>query len=277
MKKYLKIILVLLFFTILILLYANIFGTKGLKIKEYTVSSKDLPVSFYGLKVVHFSDLHYGRTINNKSIKTVVDKINMLNPDIVIFTGDLIDQDITITDEMKKNIKENLLKIKSVYGNYFVSGNHDSSFKEYKKFMDESKFINLDDNSDIIYKNKDSILIGGIKSELSKNPKMDIISKNLTDEDVPNFKIIAMHMPDNIKYFKDYNINVVLAGHSHNGQIRFPIIGAIFKPKGAKMYFGEYYRVNNTDLYISSGIGTSTFNVRLFNKPSINLYRFVNK
>ena len=68
-----------------------------------------------------------------------------------------------------------------------------------------------------------------------------------------------------------------MAGHSHNGQVRLPFIGAIVKNQGAKKYYNEYYKIKNTDLYISGGIGTSTLPFRLFNRPNINFYRLRSK
>ena len=61
--------------------------------------------------------------------------------------------------------------------------------------------------------------------------------------------------------------------HSHNGQIRLPGIGALYTPNGSKKYYDNYYDLDETPLYISSGIGVSIVNYRLFNKPSINFYR----
>ena len=68
----------------------------------------------------------------------------------------------------------------------------------------------------------------------------------------------------------------VFAGHSHNGQINIPYIKKLLLPEGSKKYYNNYYKVNNTNLYISSGLGESNINFRLFNKPSINFYR-INK
>ena len=71
------------------------------------------------------------------------------------------------------------------------------------------------------------------------------------------------------------NYDLILAGHSHDGQVKLPGIGAVILPNGAKKYHKNYYNLNGTDFYISSGIGTSRYNFRLFNRPSINLYRLV--
>ena len=64
-----------------------------------------------------------------------------------------------------------------------------------------------------------------------------------------------------------------MAGHSHNGQIRLPIIGALYTPEGAREYYDEHYVIDGIDLYISSGIGVSLVNYRFWNRPSINFYR----
>ena len=86
-----------------------------------------------------------------------------------------------------------------------------------------------------------------------------------------------MHEPDFIDEIDYRKFDLVLAGHSHNGQVRLPFIGALVKPNYAKKYYDEYYKIKNTDLYISSGIGVSEVNFRLFNRPSFNLYRLTNR
>ncbi len=99
----------------------------------------------------------------------------------------------------------------------------------------------------------------------------------LKDDNNVDYKIILVHEPDiSDKIVKDYSVNLILAGHSHNGQVRLPIIGPIYTPEHAKKYYDNHYDINGTDLYISSGIGVSSFNYRLFDRPSINFYR-INK
>ena len=66
---------------------------------------------------------------------------------------------------------------------------------------------------------------------------------------------------------------LILSGHSINGSINIPIIKKTLLPEGALNYYEEYYKINNTDIYISNGIGVNNLNFRLFNKPSFNLYR----
>ena len=65
----------------------------------------------------------------------------------------------------------------------------------------------------------------------------------------------------------------MLSGHSHGGQVRIPLIGKIYTPVGAKTYYDDYYKLDNKEIFVSNGIGTSTLNIRFNSVPSINLYR----
>lgn len=280
MKKFIKFLLILILIIILIFIYARYVGTKGLITKEYKIETTDIPNSFDGLKVVHFSDLHYLRVTNSNTLKKVVDEINLINPDIVFFTGDLIDKDFNLNEREEKELTELLDNIKSKYGKYSIIGNHDYTKDEelLKKIYTNSNFTLLQNSYDIIYSNNnEKLFIGGTdtysfdKADINKT--MEYFN---TNEDI-NYKIILTHEPDySDTIITNYNIDLILSGHSHNGQINIPFIKKLFLPYGSKKYYENHYNINNTNLYISSGIGESRINIRLFNKPSINFYR-INK
>lgn len=267
-----KIIFSIILLLIIIYISVRFIGNIGLVVREYKITNKKLE-SFYGLKIAHFSDLHYGMSVNEKKLNIIVNKINMTKPDIVVFTGDLIDKNIKITDEIFELLVSKLSKINSKYGKYYVSGNHDKNNKSYNTIMTESGFQNLNESYDVIYLNNSKMFIGGIDTNNTLNEKT-IETLNLENYD---YKIMLSHYPDNADYLLKYNVDLILSGHSHNGQVRLPVIGKIITPNYAKKYYDPYYKINDTLLYISGGIGNSTMNFRLFNKPSFNLYRLVNK
>lgn len=267
-----KIIFSIILFIIGLLLYMRFISTSGIKIREYKVVNKNLS-SFYGFKIAHFTDLHYGMTVDEDKLIYLVELINKTKPDIVIFTGDLVDRHTKVTDEVSKILVSNLSNIESVYGKYYVKGNHDKVNKSYDSIMTDSGFKNLS-SYDVIYsKDNKSIFISGVDVDESLNSETKE-TLNLNNYD---YKIFALHYPDKIDDILKYNFDLVLAGHSHNGQVRLPIIGKIVTPINAKKYYDEYYKIDNTNLYISGGIGNSTINLRFFNKPSFNLYRLVDK
>lgn len=279
MKKILKWCLTIFIFIFLIVIYARYIGTYGLITKEYTLKDKNIPNGFDGLKIVHFSDLHYNRAIDIKKVNEIIDEINLINPDIVVFTGDLIDKDVILKDSDYNELTKSLTRIKTKYGKYAISGNHDiTNSEKVINIYNNSNFKYLDNDYDIIYnKINESIFIGGLNSVSENKDDIDKMMSYFKDNEDINYKIVLVHEPDiSDKIIKDYSVNLILAGHSHNGQVRLPIVGPIYKPPYAQKYYDEHYLIEGTNLYISSGIGVSTANYRLFNHPSINFYR-INK
>ena len=279
MNKWLKIFISIILISISIIIYARFIEPLGLKTKEYTIYNKDLPTGFDGIKIVHFSDLHYKRAITKEKIDSIVKEINLINPDIVVFTGDLIDKDTPLTDTDFNDLIEKLSKIKTKFGKYAIIGNHDyHNMDKVIKVFNDSNFKYLENNYDIIYNEKsEKIFIGGLGNISYELDNIDKTMEYFNSNNDIDYKIILTHEPDiSKKIVSDYNVSLILAGHSHNGQIRLPIIGAVYTPPHAKNYYNEHYIIDNTDLYISSGIGFSTINYRFLNQPSINFYR-INK
>ena len=281
MKKIIKWLLIILSVFILVIIYARYIGTMGFITKEYTIMDKNIPDNFDGIKIVHFSDLHYNRAISLNKVSSIIDEINLINPDIVVFTGDLIDKDVDLSKKDFTDLTTSLRKIKAKYGKYAIMGNHDY-YKDSEKVTNvylDSGFKYLDNDYDIVYNKKnEAIFIGGVNTASYDLDDIDKTMEYFKDENAEDmYKIILIHEPDiTSKIVKNYKVNLILAGHSHNGQVRLPFIGAVYTPPHAKKYYDEYYKIDGTKLYISSGIGVSSVNYRLWNRPSINFYR-INK
>ncbi len=280
MKKIIRFLLILLLIILLLVIYARYEGTNGLITKEYKIETADISNSFDGIKIVHFSDLHYKRIINKDRTKEIVDEINLINPDIVIFTGDLIDKDFDVSDEDIEDLTLLLNNINSKYGKYAIIGNHDYVRDDdiLNDIYNNSSFVLLKNSYDVIYgDNNDKLFIGGVDTYSYDKADIDKTMEYFEDNEDIDYKIILVHEPDYIDTITSkYNVNLVLAGHSHNGQINIPFIKEMFLPYGSNKYYENYYIVNDTPLYVSSGIGESRINFRLFNRPSINFYR-INK
>ena len=100
LKIFLIIILIIFILIGSIIVWSRFVSTSGLDVKETKIVNSKLPESFKGFKIIHISDIHYGKTINKSKLSKVVDKINLINPDLVVFTGDLIDKDTDINDKV---------------------------------------------------------------------------------------------------------------------------------------------------------------------------------
>ena len=96
-KIVVKVTLIVVVLAFLFLTYTSYISTTKVHVREYRITNKKIPESFNGIKIVHFSDLHYGTTIDNDNLKNIIDKINDRKPDIVVLTGDLIHDKYSIS------------------------------------------------------------------------------------------------------------------------------------------------------------------------------------
>ena len=251
-KKFFLIICCTLLFFCCFIVYSRYKATSGLKINEYKITDSSLPSNFHGVKVVHFSDVFFGNTVNIKYFNSIISKINELNPDIVVFTGDFIDKDLD--SELADSIVSSLSSINSNIGKYAIKGDSDNDL--FLKLFNNGGFTILDNSSaEVYYKGDIPILISN-----------DDIYSDL-------YRILLIHKPDDIDNFSS-SYNLALAGHSLNGQINIPFFKKLFLRDGCRKYYNGYYE--SKSLYVSSGIGTTNFKYRLNNRPSINLYRLTN-
>lgn len=270
-KKLLKKLLILLIIIIIMLILWGFFiEVNLLKVNDYKIKDEKIPSSFNNTTIVHFSDIHFNSNYNIKKIEKLINKINSYKPDIVVFTGDLISKNYKASKNDIEMITNYLSKINSTLGKYAVIGNDDFYNEEYENILYNSEFILLKNNYDLVYnKSNDPIIIYGIDNITYGDPKTDDLKKQ-SIENIP-YKIVLLHEPDYIDNFiNDYDINLILAGHSQNGLVKLPKIKPLMLPQGAKKYYSSYYKINNSKIYISNGIGS---NFRLFNTPSINVLR----
>ena len=261
----------------LLFIYSKYIGTKGLDIKTYNIINENIPKSFDGFKIVQFSDLKYGSTVDIKFLHNLVKQINKTKPDIVVFTGDLIYDNYKLSNDEIKKIEDELKKIDPLIGKYSIKGDNDNN-NYYQTIINNSNFEDITNTYKLIYyKGLIPIVLYGLDSKITG--KQDFIKtfeypNNLEDTTyMATYKILLAHEPDTINEVTDYNISLMLSGHSLNNLINIPYIKNYYTVKGAKYYFNEVYDVKKTKLYISNGIGTNNLKLRLFNKPSISVIR----
>ena len=246
---------------IIILLYGFLISPRVFKTNEIKIKTNLITDNFDGFKIVHLSDIYYGTTVDEDMLNNIVKEVNLLKPDIVVLTGDLLSKNITY-GEVKTNA---------------ITGDNDNDI--WEEIIEKSDFINLNDTYELIYNNGNiPIVISGISSTTSYgelvNKVTNFESYMENSEVKPCYSILLMHEPDFADYINNDNYNLILAGHSLGG-INLPIIGRVKLSEGAKKYDYGYFNIKNTSLYVSNGLGTNRYSYRLMNKPSINFYRIV--
>ena len=276
-KKLLKKLIILLTIILVFLIcWGKFIEPNILTIKEYKITNQSLPNSFNGVKIVQFSDLHYGTGFDKKRLENLTDKINSITPDIIIFTGDLIDKNYVATDDDIKILMNCLKKMDSNLGKYSVIGNHDFYNENFVNIMSEADFKVLKNTYDTVYnKTNNPVVIYGLDNITYGTPEIS----NLTNKEIDNipYKIVLLHEPDYIdEFINNYDMNLILSGHSHNGQIKLPFIKPFYLPNNAKNYYNNHYTHENIDIYVSNGVGNSIVDFRLFTPPSISFFRLNN-
>lgn len=237
-----------------------------LTVREYRVKDKDLA----GIKIVYAADFHVGKKHTARLAK-VVDLINAQKADIVLLGGDFVKghkEKSTLPIEL---IAYELSHIKSDYPVYTVLGNHDMwvGGDKIQKVLEKNGIKVLRNSNDFVNVKDKKIYIAGIEDLTTGFPNQNKAFEN-TEKPV----ILLSHQPDIFpKAWEDANI--ILAGHTHGGQVVFPIIGALLVPSayGQKFRSG-YIEENNKKMIVTKGLGTSILPIRFNCKPEINVILF---
>lgn len=218
------------------------------------------------LNIVMVSDLHLGNIIRNERLKTMVEEINSLNPDIVIIAGDIIDSDIN--PFLNHNMANEFSNLKSKYGVFATLGNHDiitKSENELVKLLKENSIIVLRDEATLV--NNSFYIIGRDDITVSKSTNKSRASLEDLTKDLDKSKplIVVDHNPKYLNESLDANIDLQLSGHTHKGQIA---PGNIVTNKLFEIHYG-HIKKDNLNVVVSSGYGTWGPPVRLGSKSEI--------
>ena len=201
-------------------------------------------------KIVQLSDIHIGGLIAKDFIANIVKKTNALEPDLVVITGDLVD----VSLEYAKPALEELIKLNSTYGTYFIVGNHEY-IHGVEGIIDVVKSLGirvLENENVYLGEDKEGFNLAGVYDVMGyrvAHHKPDL-TKALKDKKENSPTILLAHQPRYIHEVKD--VDLVLSGHTHGGQIYpFRLLVSIVQPYIA----GLYRHDKNTQIYVNKGTG----------------------
>ncbi|HLQ39771.1 MAG TPA: metallophosphoesterase [Tetragenococcus sp.] len=219
--------------------------------------------------ICHISDFHFSRHFKPQRINRVIRSIMDIAPDLIVFTGDLIDNYEKWPRQETQRLIEKLKKMTAPMGKVAVLGNHDyRNDGQYfvKEVLSEAGFTVLQNEEIFGSNDKISLNITGLDDCLKGEPKFHF------ERTLAQWHLLLVHEPDAVldtEHVRNYDL--VLAGHSHGGQVRFPFF--FYKIKGALTFtHGLYLLGKRTLLSISNGIGTSMLPMRFSVPPEIIYY-----
>lgn len=257
--------------------YARNIEPSMLTIKKETITHTKIPASFDNIRIVQFSDTHIGFHYTLNQFEELVEKINKLNPDIIVFTGDLVDEPNHYN--WNQGLINLLHSLHAPLGKFWIYGNHDHGgygTEIVQETMEKAEFILLKNTHHVIENNLDRIILTGIDDVMLGKPNL---AKALENTNSDLFTILLAHEPDYADHTIDYPVDIQLSGHSHGGQVRFPFIGHLYTPKFAEKYVeGKYtFESSNLILYVSRGIGTTRLPYRFLCVPEITCFTLKQK
>lgn len=252
-----------------------LWANSALKLSRHSVSIKNLPDSFSGFRIIQISDLHNDEF--GKDNGTLLGIIKESKPDIIVFTGDLIDcrrPDIGVS----LKFAENAIKIAPCY---YVTGNHEARIPEYTEAKEDFRNLGvtlLENEGVLISRENGSILLAGVNdprfkedSPLTDCEVMENQLKELSQKNLPS--VLLSHRPELFEVYTEHNFDLVLCGHTHGGHFRFPLVGGLWSPYQG--FFPKYdagrFSKNNTEMIVCRGLKKSSVPPRFLNRPEIIL------
>jgi uncharacterized protein len=244
------------------------FDLHSIAIKQYTIVIPNLPKDFEGFTVLHLTDLHSKEYGENQ--KQLISLINRQSFDMVAITGDLVDRNNPNTESALSLVRG--LKSKPVF---FVPGNHEW-WTDYRiKSSLENHGVRILENKTFKYtKGNSHIWIVGVDDPYLRRDKLDEALGGVTDSQP---KILLAHAPNIFPSAIKSNVELILVGHTHGGQVGFPFVGAVVVPGQGLFPKFDYglFTSGSTNMIINGGLGESVLPIRFYNRPEVVLIKLV--
>ena len=244
------------------------------------VTNTSISQDFDNFKIVHISDLH-----NHNWKGKLVTKIKKEKPDIIVITGDLVDSSKPNFD-LALDLINNTKHLAPIY---YVTGNHEAWLSDYQglKVRLEKAGVNmLDDKSMFIEKGQSLIQIVGISDpDFDQSGSANYIQASLIEDKLTHlinkdfYNILLSHRPEHFLSYVSKDVDLVLSGHAHGGQVRLPFIGGLIAPNQGFLpqYTSGIYSERDTSMVVSRGLGNSIIFIRVNNTPELVVIRLKSK
>ncbi|WP_268966450.1 metallophosphoesterase [Paenibacillus cymbidii] len=253
------------------------------QLKRVALAFPSLPQEFHGMRIVQLSDIHLGHHLYNRHLEELIDRVNRLEADLFVFTGDLYDS--RSDHEKQEEVVRLLGNIRAPLGKWAVLGNHD--YWGYRRMMSaatvtsilqQAGFQVLVNESRLVTRGQALIRIAGVDDMVHGEP--DAVRALGPQAGGANgarpFTLLLAHEPEFADIAAGYGADLQLSGHTHGGQVRLPFAGAVFLPEYGAKYVQGLHRIGPDDkqllVYTNRGIGTTILPVRFLCRPEATLF-----
>lgn len=252
--------------------------TNAINTEYVSVPVPDLPESIEGLRIVHISDIQGDEYTGAKQISRYVNAINELQPDLVIFTGDLVSYG---TDFIEMSARE-FGKVQATHGTYAVVGDHDywAGLSHVEPALEKHKIPLLRDENQIINVRGERILLTGITEVYSKRAEPEAVAKLASDTAKVTLRLMASHQVSDLLVTRaqQNNYALLMAGHTHGGQVRVPFFGKTYSASDLETPFiSGQYKEGDLFINVNEGLGFTLAPVRYNVPPSITFIELTNE
>jgi len=221
------------------------------------------------LRVVQLTDIHAGLYMTREQMRRYADLVNRLQPDLFVLTGDFISNSMSFLP----GCVEEMARVRARYGTFATLGNHEHWFgqpREIRAVFHRHNIRLLDNAHQVIPTEQGSFAVAGIDDLRSGRPDMEAALRGL-DGSMPT--LFLSHRPEIFPRAARRGIPLTLAGHWHGGQIKLNFLGIDLSIAHALSPYPEgLYRINESHLYVSRGIGTTATPIRLNAPPEVTLF-----
>ena len=257
-------------------LYAGEISRHEISVQRINITLPHLPDAFRGFTIAQISDFHYAEYTEAFFIRHVVDRVNKLKPDTVALTGDFITNGFWSAQDTVRFAGEcaEILSHLQCPVRYAVLGNHDCAEKLYKNAVTDA----LDSQGIPVLNNRSVPLERGAARVWLAGTGDAICGDFGIDQALPpppvrdgEPLILLAHEPDVLPLVAAHNVDLMLSGHTHGGQVRIPFLPAMFLPGLGQHYIEGHYRLGPTQLYVNRGVGTVNLPFRFNCPPEITL------
>jgi uncharacterized protein len=263
--------------------YSVLVEPKWLEVAEREVPLPRLPQALDGLRIAHLSDLHCSSLVSREYLARCVRITSEAEPDLVLLTGDYV----TRSRRWVPGLAPLLTGLRARHGVLAILGNHDHyvGADSVTQAVTEAGIPVLRNENRCLKVNGASLWIAGIDSMRAKQYRLTPRQQAAVDErmnaflcralegtDPEGFRILLAHSPDIFPDAQMAGVDLVLSGHTHGGQVRFPLVGATVVPsKFGPRYAAGLFEEDGTSLYVNRGLGVVRWPIRFLCRPELSI------